>query len=138
MYHVLFSLHSMVSFLIAFWFSCLQDSSPATRSVVVTVCGVVLILIVWCIRTSWEEEEPSNAKPQQTTLTFEEDHAKIKPKRFEFRRTTTKPHPIKRPVRRRSTLLSTLKAPLQKIRRGTSKTMVEVSTINEKEKPSSY
>jgi len=131
----------MVSFLIAFWFESLQDSSAATRSVVVTVCGVVLILIVWCIRTSWEEEEPCNAQLQQTTLTFEEDHAKRKPKGFAFTRTTTTPHPIKRPARRRSTLLSltaTLKAPLQKIRRGTSKTIVEVSTINEKEKSSSY
>jgi len=131
----------MVSFLIAFWFESLQDSSAAARSVVMTVCGVILILIVWCIKTSWEKEEPSNDTPQRTTLTFEEDHAKIKPKDFAFIRTTTKPRPIKRPARRRSTLSSlsaTLKAPLQKIRRGTSKTMVEVSTINEKEKSSSY
>jgi hypothetical protein len=125
----------MVSFLVAFWFSCLQDSSAATRSVVVTVCGVILILIVWCIRTSWEEQEPCNAQLHQTTLTFEEEHAKMKPKGFEFRRTSTKPHPIRRPARRRSTLIASLK---EKIRRGTSKTMVEVSSVNEKEKSSSY
>jgi len=131
----------MVSFLIAFWFMCLQDSNAATRSVVVTVCGVLLILIVWCICTSWEEQEPGNEENlKQTTLSFEEAHAKPGPKGFKFEREAEpQAKAIKRPIRRRSTLSAlraTLKAPLNKIRRGTSKTVVEVS-MDEKGKSSS-
>jgi hypothetical protein len=126
---------SMVYFLIAFWFMCLQNSSIATRSIIVTVCGVLLILTVWCIRTSWEEQPPPNAdEPKRTTFSFEEDHAKQKSKGFRFKRDTVEPKPAKRPARRRSTLLSDLKTTWKrKIRRDTSKTTVDAS-INEKEK----
>ena len=137
--HVLYecSCDSMVCFLIAFWFMCLQDSSTATRSIIVIVCGVLLILTVWCIWTSWEEQPPSNAdEPKRTTFSFEEDHAKLKPKDFQFKRDTNEPKPTRRPARRGSTLLSDLKTTWKRnIRRDTSKTTVNVS-MNEKEKSS--
>ena len=77
----------MVSFVIAFGFLCLQDSGVDTRSVIATLCGIILILTFWCIWTSWRKQAPSNAdKPERTTLTFEEDHAKRKKKGFKFKR----------------------------------------------------
>jgi len=133
----------MVSFLMAFAFMCLQDSGVATRSVILTLCGIILILIVWCIWTSWKKQESSNAdKPKRTTLTFEEDHAKRKQKSFEFTRddSDTKPQPTKRPARRRSMTLSslttTLTVPLKKFRRNSSKNTV-VEPVDETEKSSS-
>ena len=128
---------SMMSFLMAFGFMCLQNSGVPTLSIIGTLCGVILILTVWCIWTSWRKQEPSNAdKPKRTTLTFEEDHAKQKSKGFEFTRddchdSDTKPKTIKRlalrSVTKWSSWTTTLKLPLEKFRRGTSKIAVEES-----------
>ena len=115
----------MVSFLIAFGFTCLQDSGVATRSVIATLCGIILILTFWCIWTSWKSQDPSDAeKPKRTILTFEEGHAKQKG--FKFRRAdsdTTESQPTKRPSL--ESLKTTLKAPFKKFRRGNSKKAVE-------------
>ena len=118
----------MVSFLIAFGFTCLQDSGVATRSVIATLCGIILILTVWCIWTSWKSQDPSDAeKPKRTILTFEEGHAKQKG--FKFRRAdsddsdTTKSKPTKLPSL--ESLKTTLKAPFKKFRRGNSKKAAE-------------
>ena len=119
--YVLCFCDSMVFFLMAFGFMCLQDSGVLTRSVIVTLCGVILILIVWCIWTSWRKQEPINVdKPKRTILTFEEDHAKLKPKGFKFTRDNS--DTIPRPARRSTTLSSlktALKLPLKKFRRDT-------------------
>jgi hypothetical protein len=76
---------------------------------------------------------------RKTTLSFEEAHAKIKPKRFKFEREAEpQTKATKRPIRRRPSISAwgaTLKAPLNQFWRGTSKTAVEVS-IDEKEKSS--
>jgi len=127
----------MVSFLIAFGFLCLQDTGIAPRSVIVILCGIIFILTSWCIWTSWRNQEPSNAdEPKRTTLTFEEDHAKRREKGFKFKRddsdTTTTPQ-----ARRRSktlgSLKTTLKVPLDKLRRNSSKKVDSESTIDENE-----
>ena len=96
----------MISFLIAFWFSCLQDSGAPTRAVVAGVCGVILILVAWCIWRSWEEEPASDAKTPDVHLSFEKDYAKRKPKRFRFERIgeTSPQHSPQDPVRRSTTL----------------------------------
>ena len=79
--------NSVVFFLIAFGFMCLQNSGVAARSVIVTVCGIILILAFWCIWTSRRKREPSNADgPKRTTLNFEEELAKRKKKGFIFKR----------------------------------------------------
>lgn len=139
--------NSMVSFLIAFGFLCLQDTGVDSRSVIGTLGGIILILTIWCIWTSWRYQEPSNAeKPKRTTLTFEEDRVKQKEKGFTFTRkvdSDTKSQPTKRPLRRFRTLSSlttTLKHPFKKLRRDTSKREVDESTNigeNEGEKSSS-
>jgi hypothetical protein len=124
----------MVSFLIAFGFMCLQDTGVDTRSVIVILGGIILILTFWCIWTAWKNQEPSNAdEPKPTaTLTFEEDHVK-REKGFKFRREgsdTTKLEPQPKLLTRRSRTLSfmatTLKAPFEKLRRGRSKKVVLV------------
>lgn len=155
--------NSMVSFLIAFAFLCLQDSDVATRSVFAILCGIIMILTLWCIWTSWRNQESSNAdKPKRTTLTFEEDRVKRKEKGFTFERMESldsdsksqlEEQPTKtekkRPAARRSTTLSTaLKLPFQKFGRSdSSKTEVDESTTidengngsgNGKGKSSSY
>jgi len=112
----------MVSFLIAFGFMCIQDSGVATRSVIYTLCGIILILTIWCIWTSWANQELSNGEePKRTILTFEEDHAKRKEKGFTFRREdldTSKLQPERPPRRSRtlSTLTSALRVPFRKLR----------------------
>ena len=137
----------MVSFLMAFGFMCLQDSDVATRSVIATLLGIILILIFWCIWTSWRKQEPSKSdKPERTTLTFEEEHAKRKTKGFTFKRLgedsdTTKTQPTKRPKRSRtlsSFKTSLKKVPFNKLRCDSSKKAVEeIIDESEKEKPSS-
>jgi hypothetical protein len=128
----------MVSFLIAFGFTCLQDSGVASRSVIATLCGIILILTFWCIWTSWRNQEVSAEEPKRTILTFEEDHAMRKEKGFKFTRedseTTepqpTEPHPTKRPVFRSKTLSSVttaLKVPFTKLRRDSSMKAVDES-----------
>ena len=125
----------MVSFLIAFGFTCLQDSNVATRSVIATLCGIIMILTVWCIWTSWKNQDPSDAEEtKRTILTFEEDHAKQKG--FKFSRAdsdTTKSKPSKRPSL--ESLKTTLKAPFKKFRRGNSKKAAE-EPIDDMEMPS--
>ena len=115
--------NSMVSFLIAFGFMCLQNSGVATRSVIATLCGTILILTFWCIWTSWKKQESSYAdKPKRTILTFEEDHVK-KEKGFKFTREDsdiTKSQPNKLQVlqsRTLSSLKAALKFPFKKLRR---------------------
>ena len=120
----------MVSFLMAFGFMSLQNSDFITCSVIGALCGVILILTVWCIWTSWRKQESSEAdKPKRTslTLTFEEDHAKIKQKGFEFMRSvsedldTSKQQPTERSASRSMSFTN----PLKKLRRDTSKKSVE-------------
>ena len=130
----IFRNNSMVSFLIAFGFMCLQDSGIATRSVIAILCGMILILTFWSIWTSWRNQEPSHAdEPKRTTLTFEEDHVKQKEKGFKFRReeSDTTETQRKRPPTRRSRTLSSLrtslKVPFKKLRRDSSKKEVEES-----------
>ena len=131
----------MVCFLLAFGFMCLQGSGIPTRSIIATLCGVILILTAWCVWTSWRDPESSDADgpKRTTTLTFEEEHAKQKG--FKFTREnsesdTTKPQPptvTERPAARRSMTLSSLAptlklpSPLKKIRRDTSITAVDES-----------
>ena len=125
--------NSMVDFLIAFGFMCLQDSGIATRTIIATVCGIILILTFWCIWTSWRNQESCSADiPGRTTLTFEEDRVKDKEKGFTFTRENSdiKSQPAKRPKLRSrtlSTMKTALKVPLQKLRRGSSKKVVEDS-----------
>ena len=109
---------SILSFLIAFGFMCLQNSDVVTRSVIATLGGIILILIIWCIWASWRNQEPSNAdKPnKRTTLTFEEDHVKSKEKGFTFMRDDleTKSQPTMRPNRTLLFMKTTLNIPFQK------------------------
>jgi hypothetical protein len=128
----------MVSFLIAFGFMCLQDTGIDTRSVIVILGGIFLILTFWCIWTSWRNPEPSNAdEPKRTAiLTFEEDHVK-REKGFKFTRegsdtTKLEPEPEPELPTRRSRTLSIMattffKAPIEKLRRDSSKKVVEES-----------
>ena len=132
----------MVFFLVAFLLTCLQDSGPATRSVIVTVSGLILILTIWCIWTSWEQQAPSNAEHVEDSLSFEKEHAKKRLKGFKFERDTRPPSP---PLPSRSmTLLSKLpKLAFNRLRRSQTgdsfKTAVENSesvdeegSVNEK------
>jgi len=139
---------SMVSFLMAFGFMCLQDSDVTALSVIGTLLGILLILTFWCIWTSWRNQEPSPKadKPERTTLTFEEDHAKRKKKGFTFKREdsdATKAQPTKRRKRSRtlSSFTTPLKVPFNKLRCDSWKKAVEEPEIivdeSEKEKPSS-
>jgi hypothetical protein len=124
--------NSMVSFLIAFGFLCIQGSGVSTRSVIVILCGIILILTFWCIWTSWRNPEPSNskpnAKPKRTTLTFEEERVKQKEKGFTFTRknsdTKSQPTGTKLPDRS-STLSSSFTTAMKKLRRDSSKKAVE-------------
>ena len=119
----------MISFLIAFWFMCLQDSGAPTRSVVAGVCGVILILTAWCIWTSWEEHPASDAKPPDVHLSFEKDYARQKPKRFKFERIeeTSPQHSPQDPARQSTTLSwsTSLKAPFKRSWPSTMMTAVE-------------
>ena len=134
--------NSMVSFLIAFGFMCLQDSGVSTRSVVGTLCGLILILTFWCILTSWKNwgNERSSDKSDRTTLTFEEDHAKRKEKGFKFKRegsvteSQVDSQPTERPRPRSTTLSLTtaLELPFKKLRRDSSKKEVEEEDIDDK------
>lgn len=118
----------MVSFLIAFGFTCLQDSGIASRSVVATLCGIILILTFWSIWTSWRNQEPSDAdQPKRTILTFEEERAKRKEKGFNFKfkkddLDDTKSQPTKRVLR---SLKKAFKAPVKKLSRDKSKKAAE-------------
>ena len=111
--------NSMVDFSIAFGFMCLQDSGVATRSIIATVCGIILILTFWCIWTSWRNQKSSSKvdKPKQMTLTFEEDCVKYKEKGFTFTReknSDINSQPTKLPkLRSRNT--STMKTDFKKI-----------------------
>ena len=108
--------NSIVSFLIAFGFMCLQDSGVATRSVIAILWGTILILTFWCIWTLWSKQEPSCAdKPKRRILTFEEDHVR-KEKGFKFTREEsdiTKSQLNKRQVLRSRTLSSLKTASIQ-------------------------
>ncbi|KAF9568673.1 hypothetical protein CPC08DRAFT_746116 [Agrocybe pediades] len=46
----------LVCFLAAFSFVCFQDSSSATRALVGSLCFVVVVLVIWCVKTSWAEQ----------------------------------------------------------------------------------
>jgi hypothetical protein len=128
-----FCANSMVSFLMAFGFTCLQNSGVATRSVIAALCGIIFILTFWCIWTSWRNQEASDvSEPKRTILTFEEDHAKRKGKGFKFTREdldTTKSPPTKRPVTTTPSpvLDDRLKVPFTKLRRHSSKKADEES-----------
>ena len=111
---------STTSFLTAFM--CLQDSGSATRSVVVTVCFIIMILIVWCIWMSWEKAPESDAIEDDAT--FKVDHAKQKSRGLTFD-TAIPQKPAE--YQRRSTILSWSPPFPLNIRGDTSKTEVEES-----------
>ena len=125
----------MVFFLVAFLLTCLQDSGPATRSVIVTVSSLILILTIWCIWTSWEQQAPCNAEHVEDSLSFEKEHAKKRLKGFKFERDTPPSPPL---PSRSMTLLSKLpKLPFNRLRRSETgnsfKTAVEDSeSVDEK------
>ena len=54
---------SMLSFLVAFMIACFFFSSSATRFSVGTVLVAISLLVLWCIRTYWDNkfELPSGA-----------------------------------------------------------------------------
>ncbi|KAF8799763.1 hypothetical protein BYT27DRAFT_7200997 [Phlegmacium glaucopus] len=54
----------MLFFFMALWLMCLHGSGAVTRSVVMTVCSVILMLIIWCIWTSWEEQRSQAKVPE--------------------------------------------------------------------------
>jgi Ca2+/Na+ antiporter len=67
---------SIVSFLIAFFFMCFQDSSTATRILVGLLCAAVAILVGWCVWTIWErrrEEEPIPTFPDEEETAVADD-----------------------------------------------------------------
>lgn len=117
----------MVSFLMAFWFMCLQGSGAVTRSVIATVSSIILILITWCIWTSWEKEPPSDAEDPEENLSFEVDADKKKWKGFTFMKdttTATTPQPTEYPPWFTHFSLPTVTTWALKIRNDSSNTMV--------------
>jgi hypothetical protein len=79
--------NSMVSFLAAFLIQCFQNSSTVTCSLIGSLCGVIAVLVGWCIWTSWEEQPPSDAKPTEELLSFEEEeeeYSEERQKNFTF------------------------------------------------------
>ena len=84
-----FPQYSMLSFLAAFLILCFQNSSAVVYSLIGSLCGVIAVLICWCIWTSWEEQPSSDAKPIEELLSFEqeegsEEDAEEKQKNFTF------------------------------------------------------
>ncbi|KAF9465056.1 hypothetical protein BDZ94DRAFT_1320650 [Collybia nuda] len=47
----------LVTFFLAFFIMCFQDSDAVTRSVVGVACFLAAILVVWCIWMGWEESQ---------------------------------------------------------------------------------
>lgn len=75
----------MVSFLVAFLFLCFQDSNIITISLIGSLSGVITVLVVWCVWTNWEKDPPSDARPSEKSLSFEEDDdLEERPKKFTF------------------------------------------------------
>ena len=78
-------LFSMASFLVAFLVLCFEGSSTVTHSLIGSLSGVIGVIIVWCIWTSWEKHPISNAQPEKS-LSFEgdDDDSEERPKKFTF------------------------------------------------------
>jgi hypothetical protein len=74
----------MVSFLVAFLLLCFEDLNIVTVSLIGPLSGVISILVVWCIWTSWEGHPVSDAHPCERSLSFEEDESEERPKKFTF------------------------------------------------------
>ena len=79
-------LFSMASFLVAFLLLCFEDSSTVTLSLIGSLSGVIAVIVVWCIWTSWEKHPISDAQPSEKSLSFEgdEDDSEERPKKFVF------------------------------------------------------
>jgi len=76
---------SMVAFLVAFLFLCFEDSDIMTISLIGPLGGVITILVVWCVWTSWEKHPVSDAQPSEKLLSFEEDDdSEERSKKFTF------------------------------------------------------
>jgi len=74
---------SMVSFLVAFLLMCLVDSGIVARSVIGPLCGIIAVLIVLCIWSSWEKQPASDAETPENSLSFEDD-SEERSKNFTF------------------------------------------------------
>ncbi|KAF9458542.1 hypothetical protein BDZ94DRAFT_1301128 [Collybia nuda] len=48
---------SLVTFFLAFFIMCFQDSDAVTRSVVGVACLLAAILVVWCIWMGWQDSQ---------------------------------------------------------------------------------
>lgn len=73
----------MVSFLVAFLLMCLVDSGIVARSVIGPLCGIIAVLIVLCIWSSWEKQPASDAETPENSLSFEYD-SEERSKNFTF------------------------------------------------------
>ena len=77
----------MVSFLVAFLFACFKGSGVIPRSLIGSLCGVIAVLVAWCIWASWEKHPPSDAETPENLLSFEKNNDSRKPprsKKFTF------------------------------------------------------
>ena len=97
----------MVSFLVAFLFACFKSSGVFPRSLIGSLCGVIAVLIAWCIWTSWEKHSPSDAETPEKLLSFEKDDNPPKSNNFTFEVVVPKPAEERQP-----SSLSALKLPL--------------------------
>ena len=96
LYRISYICFSMVSFLTAFLFMCLQDSTTVARSIIASLSGVIAVLIAWCISTSWEKHPDSDAKKPQGSLPFERhDGSEEKSNKFTFE--VVMPEPTQEP-----------------------------------------
>ena len=75
---------SMVSFLVAFLILCFEGSDIVTRILIGSLSGVITVLVVWCIWTSWKEHPASDAQPCEKSLSFEDDDSEERSKNFTF------------------------------------------------------
>jgi len=89
---------SMVSFLVAFLFACFKGSGVFPRSLIGSLCGVIAVLVAWCIWTSWEKHSPSDAETPEKLLSFEkEDNSENLPKSNNFTFEVVVPKPAEEP-----------------------------------------
>ena len=79
-------LFSMASFLIAFLLLCFEGSSVVTLSLIGSLSGVIAVIVVWCIWTSWEKHPIPDAQSSEKSLSFEgdDDDSEGIPKKFTF------------------------------------------------------
>ena len=75
----------MISFLVAFLLLCFEDSNIITLTFIGSLSGLITVLVIWCIWTSWEKHPHSDAQPSEKLLSFEEDDgSEERSKKFTF------------------------------------------------------